>query len=514
MFCAYLFVPLHHIFIIYIMAQQFELIAKTFMGLEPVLAKELAQLGASDVQVGRRMVSFSGDKELMYRANFQLHTAIRILKPIKRFRALSADDVYEGVKDVDWSEYIGKDKTFAVDSVVFSEEFRHSKFVAYKVKDAIVDQFRERTGSRPNISISNPDIRLHIHIAEDQCTLCLDSSGESLHRRGYRQESVEAPLNEVLAAGMILMTGWQGDCDFIDPMCGSGTLLIEAALIARNMAPGLFRKEFAFEKWPDFDADLFDKIYNDDSQEREFHHHIYGYDIDIKAVNTARLNVKAAGLTSDITVEEQDFKDFTNPGKKSIIVCNPPYGERISTPDLLGTYKMIGERLKHQFTGNDAWILSYREECFDQIGLKPSIKTPLFNGSLECEFRKYQMFDGKIKDFRAEGGVVKTDEEKRQMAERRRFKQNREFKKRLDEQEENESADIRSFKFHSLESKEPRKPRESREPRGFREPRDSRDFRNKRESGYSKDAGYSGKGGKFRKPYDKKNNKRFRHDDN
>ena len=364
------------------MAQQFELIAKTFMGLEPVLAKELAQLGASDVQVGRRMVSFMGDKELMYRANFQLHTAIRILKPIKHFKALSADDVYDGVKDIDWSEYIGLEKTFAVDSVVFSEEFRHSKFVAYKVKDAIVDQFRERTGKRPNISISNPDIRLHIHIAEDKCTLCLDSSGESLHRRGYRQESVEAPLNEVLAAGMILMTGWQGDCDFIDPMCGSGTLLIEAALIAHNMAPGLFRKEYAFEKWPDFDADLFDKIYNDDSQEREFHHHIYGYDIDIKAVNTARLNAKAAGLTSDITVEEQDFKDFVKPREKSIIVCNPPYGERISTPDLLGTYKMIGERLKHQFTGNDAWILSYREECFEQIGLKPSIKIPLFNGSL------------------------------------------------------------------------------------------------------------------------------------
>ena len=324
---------MHHIYIIFIMAQQFELIAKTFMGLEPVLAKELAQLGASDVQVGRRMVSFMGDKELMYRANFQLHTAIRILKPIKHFKALSADDVYDGVKDIDWSEYIGLEKTFAVDSVVFSEEFRYSKFVAYKVKDAIVDQFRERTGKRPNISISNPDIRLHIHIAEDQCTLCLDSSGESLHRRGYRQESVEAPLNEVLAAGMILMTGWQGDCDFIDPMCGSGTLLIEAALIAHNMAPGLFRKEYAFEKWPDFDADLFDKIYNDDSQEREFHHHIYGYDIDIKAVNTARLNAKAAGLTSDITVEEQDFKDFVKPREKSIIVCNPPYGERISTND-------------------------------------------------------------------------------------------------------------------------------------------------------------------------------------
>ena len=499
----------------HIMAQQFEMIAKTFMGLEPVLAKELTQLGANDVKIGRRMVSFFGDKELMYRANFQLHTAIRVLKPIKHFKALSADDVYEGVKEIDWSEHLEIDKTFAVDSVVFSEEFRHSKFVAYKVKDAIVDQFREQTGRRPNISISNPDIRLHIHIAEDQCTLCLDSSGESLHRRGYRQESVEAPLNEVLAAGMILMTGWQGDCDFIDPMCGSGTLLIEAALIAHNMAPGLFRKEFAFEKWPDFDADLFDKIYNDDSQEREFHHHIYGYDIDIKAVNTARLNAKAAGLTNDITVEERDFKDFTKPSQKSIIVCNPPYGERISTPDLLGTYKMIGERLKHQFTGNDAWILSYREECFDQIGLKPSIKIPVFNGSLECEFRKYQMFDGKIKDFRADGGVVKTDEEKRQMAEKRRFKQNREFKKRLGEQEENEGADIRSFKFHSLERKEAKEAKSHREAKEYRPSK--REFESSRPSRKEfRDSKPSKRDFRDSKnPRDfKKGNKRFRHDKN
>lgn len=436
------------------MTQEFELIAKTFMGLEPVLAKELTQLGANEVQIGRRMVSFMGDKEMMYRANFQLHTAIRILKPIKHFKALSADDVYREVQKIDWSEYIGLDKTFAVDSVVFSEEFRHSKFVAYKVKDAIVDQFREKTGKRPNISVANPDIRLNIHIAEDKCTLSLDSSGESLHRRGYRQESVEAPLNEVLAAGMILMTGWQGETDFIDPMCGSGTLLVEAALIAHNMAPGLFRKEYAFEKWPDFDSDLFDRIYNDESSEREFTHHIYGYDVDIKAVNTARLNVRAAGLLNDITVEEADFKNFIQPKEKSIIVTNPPYGERISTPDLLGTYKMIGERLKHQFLNNDAWILSYREECFDQIGLKPSIKIPVYNGSLECEFRKYQIFDGKMKDFRAEGGTVKTDEEKRQMAEKRRFKQNREFKKRLDEKEENEEADIRTFRFRSLEKRE------------------------------------------------------------
>ena len=480
------------------MTQEFELIAKTFMGLEPVLAKELTQLGANEVQIGRRMVSFMGDKEMMYRANFQLHTAIRILKPIKHFKALSADDVYLEVQKIDWSEFIGLDKTFAVDSVVFSEEFRHSKFVAYKVKDAIVDQFREKTGKRPNISVANPDIRLNIHIAEDKCTLSLDSSGESLHRRGYRQESVEAPLNEVLAAGMILMTGWQGETDFIDPMCGSGTLLVEAALIAHNMAPGLFRKEYAFEKWPDFDSDLFDRIYNDDSSEREFTHHIYGYDVDIKAVNTARLNVRAAGLVNDITVEEADFKNFTQPKEKSIIVTNPPYGERISTPDLLGTYKMIGERLKHQFLNNDAWILSYREECFDQIGLKPSIKIPVYNGSLECEFRKYQIFDGKMKDFRAEGGTVKTDEEKRQMAEKRRFKQNREFKKRLDEKEENEEADIRTFRFRSLEKREFKGDRRDDrfQKRGGRNDHYSRDDRG--DDRYSRDD---------RKPYRKSENR-------
>ena len=427
---------------------EFGLIAKTFMGLEPVLAKELTQMGANNVKVGRRMVSFTGDKEIMYRANFQLHTAIRILRPIARFQAKSADDVYAEIQKIDWSLYIEKGKTFSVDSVVYSEEFRNSRFVTYKVKDAIVDQIREHTGDRPNISVSNPDIRLNIHIAEKDCTLSLDSSGDSLHRRGYRQESVEAPLNEVLAAGMILMSGWQGETDFIDPMCGSGTLPIEAALIARNISPGVYRKGYAFERWPDFDQDLFDKIYNDDSQEREFSHHIYGYDVDIKAINTARLNVRASGLTKDITIEQVDFKNFTQPSSKSIMITNPPYGERISTPNLLSTYKMIGERLKHQFLGNDAWILSYREECFDQIGLKPSMKIPVYNGSLECEFRKYSLFDGKLKIFRSEGGVIKTDDEKKQMAERHRFKKNREFKKRLEEKAGNNEGDIRSFTFH------------------------------------------------------------------
>ena len=428
---------------------EFELIAKTFMGLEPVLAKELTMLGANNVQIGRRMVSFTGDKEMMYRANFQLHTAIRILKPIKHFKARSAEEVYDEVQKIKWSDILDVKQTFSVDSVVYSEEFRNSRFVTYKVKDAIVDWFREKEGTRPNISVSNPDIRLNIHIAEDKATLSLDSSGESLHRRGYRQESVEAPLNEVLAAGMILMTGWRGECDLIDPMCGSGTIAVEAALIARNISPGVFRKEFAFEKWADFDQDLFDRIYNDDSQEREFEHHIYGYDIDMKAVNTASLNVRAAGLSKEVTIAQADFKDFQQPEEKAIIVMNPPYGERISTPNLLGTYKMIGERLKHSFKGNEAWVLSYREECFEQIGLKPSIKIPVYNGSLECEFRKYALFDGKMKDFRAEGGIVKTEAEKREMAQKHRFKKEREFKKRITEETENEEGDIRSFQFHT-----------------------------------------------------------------
>lgn len=431
--------------------KEFELIAKTFMGLEPTLAKELTQLGANNVQIGRRMVSFTGDTAMMYKANFQLHTAIRILKPILHFKASSADDVYEAVKKIDWSKYILDGKTFAVDSVVYSEEFRNSRFVTYKVKDAIADQFRERTGMRPNISVANPDIRLHIHISETDATLSLDSSGQSLHLRGYRQDTVTAPINEVLAAGMLMMTGWHGDMDLIDPMCGSGTILIEAALIALNMNPGVFRKEYAFERWPDFDKELFDEIYNDDSEEREFQHHIYGYDIDPKAVNTARLNVRAAGLSDYISIEVADFKDFEQPKEKAIIVTNPPYGERISTPNLLATYKMIGEKLKHSFSGNDAWIISYREECFQQIGLKPSIKIPLYNGSLECEFRKYSMFDGRMKDFRSEGGIVKTDDERRQMAEKHRFKKEREFKRRLDETEENEEGDIRSFRFHAFE---------------------------------------------------------------
>ena len=483
------------------MEREFELIAKTFQGLEPLLAKELTDLGANNVQIGRRMVSFTGNKELMYRANFALRTAIRILKPIKHFKADSAEQVYDAVKAVDWSRYLDNDTSFAVDSVVFSNEFRHSKFVAYKVKDAIVDYFREKTGSRPNIRVSNPDLQLNIHIAENECTLSLDSSGESLHRRGYRQEAVEAPLNEVLAAGMILMTGWTGECDLIDPMCGSGTIAVEAALIARGIAPGVFRKEYAFEKWPDFDRDLFDSIYNDESGEREFNHKIYAYDINRNAVDIATRNVKAAGLSKDIELRQQDFHDFTQPAEKSIIITNPPYGERISTSDLPGLYKMIGERLKHQFQDNEAWILSYREECFEQIGLKPSLKIPLYNGSLECEFRKYQIFSGKYKEARAEGLEIKTDEERRQMAEKKRFKVHREFKRALDDDGEKDDFRVRGRDRRQQDGR----PRERR----MREERDERSRSDRRPSG---------KGGRprrdnrpsdrKRKPFDKPRNPR------
>ena len=378
------------------------------------------------------MVSFTGDKAVMYRRNFCLRTAIRILMPVKHFKAKDADEVYAAVRSIDWSKYLDTNTTFAVDSVVFSTEFRHSKFVAYKVKDAIVDYFRDTTGERPNIRITNPDVKLNIHIADEDCTLSLDSSGESLHIRGYRVGSVEAPINEVLAAGLIKLTGWKYDTDFIDPFCGSGTLLIEAALMARNIYPGVFRKEFGFEKWKDFDRKLLDEIYNDDSQEREFDHKIYGYDINLPAIEVATKNVKSAGVANIVVLKQQDFRKFTRPSENALIVTNPPYGERLTPPDLLNLYQHIGKVMKNEFSGGEAWIISSKQELFENIGLRASFKIQLFNGSLDCDFRKYQLFQGKLGDFRAQGGKIKTDEERRLMSDSKRFKTNREeFKQRF-----------------------------------------------------------------------------------
>lgn len=372
------------------------MIAKTMAGLEDVLAEELIGLGANNLEIGKRMVSFEGDLALMYKANIQCRTALRILRPVYEFKAKTTDDIYKKVKAMNWFEHLTEDNTFAIDAITFSDYFTHSKFVAYRVKDAIADYFMQRTEKRPSVNVENPDLLINFHIAHDKCTLSFDSSGESLHKRGYRVAQTEAPLNEVLAAGMILKTGWRGGSDFIDPMCGSGTLLIEAAMIAMNVPPGIYRQNFAFEKWKNFNADLFETIYNDDSGEREFKYKIYGSDISSEAIAIAAKNVKNAGLDKSIDLKVMPFESYTEaPSENAILVTNPPYGERIKPEDLFGLYENIGERLKHVFMGYSAWILSYKKECFDKIGLKPSKKIQLVNGSLQCEFRKYDIFAGK-----------------------------------------------------------------------------------------------------------------------
>ncbi|MCH5327956.1 MAG: RNA methyltransferase [Coprobacter sp.] len=383
-------------------------------GLEDVLAEEIALLGGENIEPGRRMVSFTGDKELLYKANLQLRTALRILKPIYRFSASNTDEVYDQIKSFNWDKFLSPDKTFAIDSVVYSDEFKHSKFVTYRTKDAIADYFAEKYGKRPSVRINNADILLNLHISQHNCTLSLDSSGESLHKRGYRVDQTEAPINEVLAAGLILKTGWRGDKNFIDPMCGSGTFLIEAALIATRTAPGIYRKDFAFERWPDYDEELFDRLYNDDSMETPFEYKIYGSDISPKAVSIAERNIKSAGMSKYIELNVQPFQQCTEAPENGVLVTNPPYGERITSEDLLGLYSMIGERLKHVFKGYDCWIISYRDDCFDRIGLKPALKLEMMNGALECQYRKYEIFDGKYRDFKQKTGGFR--EKKRETA--------------------------------------------------------------------------------------------------
>ena len=380
--------------------EQYEMVAKTLYGLEDVLAEELSALGAENVCAGRRMVSFRGDKALMYKANLHCRTALRILKPLLDFRASDAGEVYEQVKKIEWDAYFPPDRTFVVDTVVNSESFNHSKFVAYRTKDAIADYFTEKYGRRPSVRIHRPDIYVHVHISHHDCAVSLDSSGESLHRRGYRANQGDAPLSEVLAAGIILKSGWRGESNFVDPFCGSGTLLIEAAMIALNIPPGLYRKEYAFEKWPNFDAELFADIYNDDSGEREFTFKCYGSDISPGLIRLAERNVRAAGLFRYIELRAKAFQQYTEAPGKGILVTNPPYGERLTPDDLLGLYGMIGGRLKHAFSGYQAWILSHKEECFEHIGLHHSRRFQLMNGKLDCECRCYELFEGKNKDYK------------------------------------------------------------------------------------------------------------------
>lgn len=378
----------------------FLMLAKTFKGLEEVLEQELIELGANDVQLERRAVSFRGDKALLYRANLYLRTAIRVLVPIASFKAADTDALYKRVKAMDWSAYMHADSTFVIDATVYSESFRNSRFVTYRVKDAIADYWMEKANKRPSVSTQTPDLYINVHVANEQVTVSLDSSGESLHKRGYRVATTEAPINEVLAAGMLLLAGWKGQSDFYDPMCGSGTLLIEAALIARNIAPGVFRKAFAFERWSDFDADLWSDIYNDDSHEREFEHTIYGSDASFYAIQQAAKNVKSAGVQHDVQLKQirmEEIKDMHMEG--ALVMMNPPYGERLkSNKEMEDLYSAIGTALKHQFTGSTAWIISSNNAAMKCIGLKPSKKLHLLNGELDCQFNKYELFSGKRKD--------------------------------------------------------------------------------------------------------------------
>lgn len=375
-------------------------IAKTLHNLEEVLANELKALGAEQIEIGRRAVSFEGDKSMLYKANLRLRTALRILKPIHSFKAKDADELYAELVKFSWDKVMRIDQSFSIDTTVFSDSFTHSKYVGYRAKDALVDYWRKHSGKRPNVSLDAPDIYLNIHIAQNEVTLSLDSSGESLHKRGYRTLQTDAPINEVLAAGILLKAGWDGSCDLIDPMCGSGTFLIEAALIARNIAPGIYRENFAFEQWLDYDAELFQKLYDDDSQERAFEYKIYGGDILAHAIRVSDNNVRRAGVSRYVKLDIIPFEERPTPDKPALIVMNPPYGERLKLSSAKDMYAMIGERLKHNYVGSSAWIIAYKPEHFDSVGLKHSSRTEMMNGSLSCELRSYELFAGKREDFK------------------------------------------------------------------------------------------------------------------
>ena len=377
------------------MEENFRMIAKTFFGFEEILAKELLNLGAQDVEQGVRMVSFKGDKGFMYKANLSLRTALKVLKPIYFFKAKDEKALYNGVSGVNWSKFLNANQTFVIDATVHSEYFNHSEFVSQKCKDAIVDQFRERTGQRPSIEKIHPDLRINIHIDKENVSIALDTSGNSLHQRGYRLATNLAPINEVLAAGILILSGWNGETDFLDPMCGSGTFLAEAAMIACNIPANINRKEFAFEKWNDWDNELFDNITNSLLKKvREFHHTIKGFDKAPSAVQKAKENIKNANLDEYISIEEDNFFDTekNNEGKLHM-VFNPPYDERLNI-QMEDFYKNIGDTLKKNYPNTNAWFITANLEGLKFVGLKPSRKIKLFNASLEARLVKYEMYEG------------------------------------------------------------------------------------------------------------------------
>ena len=375
--------------------ENFKMVAKTLFGFEEILAKELAQLGAQNIEAGTRMVSFVGDKGFMYKANLALRTALKILKPIYQFRAFNEASLYKGIQGVDWSKYLSAHQSFVVDVTLHSDHFNHSQFVALKTKDAIVDQFREKFGKRPNIDKDFPDLRINVHIDRDQCSVSLDSSGDSLHHRGYKTATNIAPINEVLAAGMLLLSGWDGQGDFIDPMCGSGTILAEAAMIACNIPANINRKEFAFERWNDWDNALFDQIMDSLMKKvKEFHYTITGYDKAPSAVMKAKDNIRNANLDEYVKIYERNFFDTEKETRGPLhMVFNPPYGERLGI-GMERFYREIGDTLKQSYPGTNAWFITANLEALKFVGLKPSRKIKLFNGKLEARLVKYEMYEG------------------------------------------------------------------------------------------------------------------------
>ncbi len=387
----------------------FAMTATTFQGLEDVLAGELAALGAHKVRALRRAVSFYGDTGLLYRANLSLRTAIRVLKPILVYSAVHEQALYEGVRRIDWTKILSVRDTLAVNAVAYSKQFRNSQYVALKVKDAIVDQFRDRFGKRPSVDTDNPTVRINMHVQEKQCTLSLDSSGELLHRRGYRIDRGAAPLNECLAAGMVLISDWRARGAFVDPMCGAGTIPIEAALIGDGIAPGLLRNRFGFMNWRDFDERLWMQIHaRAKSAVRKSRAPIIGFDIAGNVIRHARDNARRAGLEGRINFVQKPLETVDPPSGGGVAIMNPPYGVRLGG-EIEQLYKKIGDSLKKSFTGYDAWILSANKEALKHVGLRASAKHTLFNGPMACAFQRYRMYQGSLKQKKRGAGNNRID---------------------------------------------------------------------------------------------------------
>lgn len=374
----------------------FPMVAKTLFGLEEILAQELKTLGAQAVKIGVRNVQFVGDTGFMYKANLCLRTALRILKPIHRSNISKIDDVYQAMHDIAWEEIMNENSTFAIRATVMTSDPHNTMYVALKAKDGLVDRLRTRLGTRPNVDKDFPDFSIHLYVTDRIVEVSLDSSGASLHQRGYRSATNIAPINEVLAAGILMLSGWRGDTDFLDPMCGSGTLLIEAAMIACNIPPNLNRKEFAFQKWSDWDNDLYEKIEESAlNKTRSFDYTITGYDKAPSAIRKAEQNISNANLNDFIKIERQDFfrTEKEDPDKSLHILFNPPYGERLPI-DVDVFYSRIGDTLKQSYSGSQAWLITANMEALKFVGLRPSRRIKVFNGKLESKLVKYALYSG------------------------------------------------------------------------------------------------------------------------